>query len=106
MALEAVVQKQEQFLKAQSDEGLVWQANKVVTSTTNHVFHDPDTVEHFETFSVEKVISELQTNAPDIYRLFQNLGDIKQVLVVLAVLVLVKFPGMRVVYVSNPFAWA
>ena len=38
------------------------------------VFDGPDSLEHFSNFSVDAVIAELQTNAPDVYRLFMTLG--------------------------------
>ena len=75
-ALEAVAQHQEQLLKSRSDnKHLIQQAGEIVHKTTNYVFHGPDTIEHFQSFSVERVITELQTDAPDVYRLFQMLGD-------------------------------
>ena len=36
------------------------------------VFDGPDSLEHFSNFSVDAVIAELQTNAPDVYRLFMQ----------------------------------
>ena len=39
------------------------------------IFHGPDTVEHFNTFSVDGVIRDLQSDAPDVYQLFQTLGN-------------------------------
>ena len=38
------------------------------------VFDGPNSLEHFSNFSVDAVIAELQTNAPDVYRLFMTLG--------------------------------
>ena len=39
------------------------------------VFHGPNTVDHFHQFSVDAVIAELQSNAPDLYELFTVLGQ-------------------------------
>ena len=39
------------------------------------IFHGPDTVEHFNTFSVDGVVRDLQSDAPDVYQLFQILGN-------------------------------
>ena len=36
--------------------------------------HGPDTVERFEQFSMSAVISELQSNCPELYKLVQQLG--------------------------------
>ena len=36
--------------------------------------HGPDTVHHFETFSLDAVIAELHAHAPDVVQLFQQLG--------------------------------
>ena len=38
------------------------------------IFHGPDTVEHFNTISVDGVVRDLQPDAPDMYQLFQMLG--------------------------------
>ena len=35
----------------------------------------PDTVEHFEQFSMSPVISELQSSCPEVYKLVQQLGS-------------------------------
>lgn len=43
-------------------------------SSSLSVFHGPNTVEHFEEFSVDAVIADLQTNAPDVVQLFNMLG--------------------------------
>ena len=37
--------------------------------------HGPDTVERFEQFSMSAVISELQSNCPELYKLVQQLGS-------------------------------
>ncbi len=48
--------------------------DQVARRTTNQVFHGPDTVEHFEAFSIDSVMSELRAGMPDVYRLFATLG--------------------------------
>ena len=37
-------------------------------------FHGPDTVDHFHSFSLDTVIAELRTAAPDVVELFQQLA--------------------------------
>ena len=37
-------------------------------------FHGPDTVDHFHSFSLDTVIAELHTPAPDVVELFQQLA--------------------------------
>ena len=37
-------------------------------------FHGPDTVDHFRNFSLDTVIAELRTAAPDVVDLFQQLA--------------------------------
>ena len=53
---------------------LIQQVDQVARRTTNQVFHGPDTVEHFEAFSIDSVMSELRAGMPDIYCLFATLG--------------------------------
>ena len=43
-------------------------------SSSLSVFHGPNTVEHFEEFSVDGVIADLQARAPDVVQLFTLLG--------------------------------
>ncbi len=38
----------------------------------------PDTQEHFERFSFDAITTELMTHAPDLYRLFLDLGDVRR----------------------------
>ena len=38
-------------------------------------FHGPDTVDHFQNFSLDAVIAELRANAPDVVDMFQQLGN-------------------------------
>ena len=45
---------------------------------SNAVFHGPDTVEHFNNFSIDSIVSELQTKAPDVVDLFQMLSKCGQ----------------------------
>ena len=39
-------------------------------------FHGPDTVDHFRSFSLDTVIAELRTAAPDVVELFQQLARV------------------------------
>ena len=39
------------------------------------LLHGPDTVEHFEQFSMSAVIAELQSSCPEMYKLVQQLGS-------------------------------
>lgn len=39
-------------------------------------YHGPDTIEHFYSFSIDRVISELHTHAPDVLRLFSLIGNV------------------------------
>ena len=39
------------------------------------IFHGPNTVDHFDELSVDTIIRELQTHAPDLYDLFNVLGQ-------------------------------
>ena len=45
------------------------QIGKLLSSSLS-VFHGPNTIEHLEEFSVDAVIADLQTNAPDVVQLF------------------------------------
>ena len=39
-----------------------------------NTFHGPDTVDHFQTFSLDAVVAEMRACAPDLQQLFQQLG--------------------------------
>ena len=75
--LEATVRQQKQQLASMVDPVslLVGQFDQVLQHSTHQVFHGPDTVEHFNAFSVDEVIRELKSDAPDFYQLFQSLGN-------------------------------
>ena len=45
---------------------------------SNVVFHGPDTVEHFDNFSIDNILSELKVKAPDVVDLFQTLSRCNQ----------------------------
>ena len=45
-----------------------------ILDARNQVYHGPNTVENFHSFSIESVISELQKHAPDVFQLMQQLG--------------------------------
>ena len=40
-----------------------------------HMRHGPDSVEHFNDFSMSNVIAELQASCPHVYKLIQQLGS-------------------------------
>ena len=42
------------------------------------MIHGPDTPEHFRSFSLEQVSSEVQSGAPTLYQLMQKLGDTRR----------------------------
>ena len=46
----------------------------VCSRQMQHVRHGPDTVEHFNEFSMSNVIAELQASCPHVYKLIQQLG--------------------------------
>ena len=79
--LEATVRQQEQQLANMGElvsMSLASQLEHVVRHTTHQIYHGPDSIEHFDAFSVEDVIRELQSDAPDVYQLFQTLGNTKR----------------------------
>ena len=56
-----------------------------LTQQADHLLHHgssaicgPDTPEHFQGFSLDGVIHELQEQAPDMYRFFMQLGSVEQ----------------------------
>ena len=57
---------------------LASQWDQVVRHTTHQVYHGPDSIKHFDAFSVEDVIRELQSDAPDVHQLFQTLGKMQR----------------------------
>ena len=79
--LEAIVRQQEQQIANMGElvsVSLASQLDQVVRHTTHQIHHGPDSIEHFDAFSVEDVIRELQSDAPDVYQLFQTLGNTKR----------------------------
>ena len=42
------------------------------------VIHGPDTPQHFPEFSLRSVIDEIETNAPGVWKLFFELGDVER----------------------------
>ena len=40
----------------------------------NSVFHGPDTTQHFKDFSIDEILSELRTQAPNVYQLQSELA--------------------------------
>ena len=64
-------------LESEQSSGYVQQLDQQMEAVVRHrgsVMSGPDTSEHFGTFSVDSVISEVKQNAPDVYQLFQVLG--------------------------------
>ena len=50
----------------------------MVMSRGTYTVSGPDTPEHFSHFSLEVITSELQAHAPDLYKLFMDLGDVRR----------------------------
>ena len=44
-------------------------------SSQNTAFHGPDTITHFNDFSMDHVITEFKNQAPDVWQLLNNLGN-------------------------------
>lgn len=40
------------------------------------VYHGPDTVGHFDSFSIDGIINDLRTHCSDVFRLFNTLGNV------------------------------
>ena len=40
----------------------------------NTVFHGPNSIDHFNSFSLEEILREMRTSAPDVISLFSTLG--------------------------------
>ena len=49
-----------------------------VMNPSRSVYHGPDSVAHFESFSIDGVISELRTHCPDVFQLFNALGKVER----------------------------
>ena len=45
-------------------------------NSARSAYHGPDTVDHFNSFTIDRVISELNTHAPDVFRLFNLIGNV------------------------------
>ena len=56
---------------------LASQWDQVVRHTTHQVYHGPDSIKHFDAFSVD-VIREFQSDAQDVYQLFQTVGKLQR----------------------------
>lgn len=56
-----------------SAAGLGHQLDRV-TNPHFQIYHGPDSIEHFDNFSVEHMISEVKQHAPDVLRLLSLLG--------------------------------
>ena len=66
--LEATIRQQDQQLASMTESlstSFVHQVDQVVLHATHQVFHGPDTIEHFNAFSVDDVIRDLQPAIPD-----------------------------------------
>ncbi len=50
------------------------EADAVIVADGN-LFHGPDTVERLSSFSLQAIRSELQSSAPILFRLFQEVGS-------------------------------
>ena len=38
------------------------------------MYHGPDTLQHFQSFSLDEVLCEIRTHAPEVLRLLQLIG--------------------------------
>ena len=53
---------------------------QLIMNSARSAYHGPDTVDHFQlgySFSINHVISELHTHAPDVFRLFNLIGKVE-----------------------------
>ena len=48
---------------------------QLMINSAHSSYHGPDTADHFHSFSIDHVISELHTHAPDVFRLFNIIGN-------------------------------
>ena len=48
---------------------------QLMMNSARSAYHGPDTADHFHSFSIDHVISELHTHAPDVFRLFNIIGN-------------------------------
>ena len=73
--LEARVIEQAQAVSsAPTRNSLVQQMDDLLTNGCQ-VIHGPDTPERFQQFSIDSVIDEIRVLAPDVYKLFMELGN-------------------------------
>ena len=49
------------------------QADRLITHSS--ISHGPDTLEHLESFSITSIIDTVKRDAPDLYRLFERVGN-------------------------------
>ena len=49
-----------------------------LSTSSSILIHGPDTVEGFESFSIDAVISEVKQCSPDLLSLFNRLGDVRR----------------------------
>ena len=61
--------------KVQSMEELDAQMHRAL-HTSNAIFHGPNTIDHFESFSLDQVLQELNKCAPDVLGLFSGLARV------------------------------
>ena len=47
-----------------------------VMNPAHPVYHGPDTVAHFDSFSIDGIINDLRMHCPDVFRLFNTLGTV------------------------------
>lgn len=74
---EKIADMEQQKHSAFSQRKLDAQMGQLLRPDLN-VFHGPDTLEHFDRFSVDEVIAEMQINAPDLIELFNTIGQINR----------------------------
>ena len=71
------------------------------------LYHGPNSIENFDNFSVDSVISELQSNAPDVFELLKTLsgqdlqhGKLHDLRIVTALVTLLKNSSVRILGVQ------
>lgn len=69
-----VAQLQKQLDSSVQSPSLESQVGRLL-SAQNAAYHGPDTITHFNDFSMDHVITEFKSQAPDVWQLLNNLGN-------------------------------
>ena len=79
------VQQLQEQVKKLTEQNHLSSSNHVLTQQFDallqqgrQVLHGPDTPQHFPEFSLRSVIDEIETNAPGVWKLFLELGDVER----------------------------